>query len=374
MPYNKDLELEKDKLRSIIDTLEEAILIVDSTQKIVNFNKAAENLTGYSITEVIDQNIHDIIKLFDGDYYISPDEYAPTGEIDYGGVIFKKELVKLINKQGKDVLVSIESRKIKEGSKISVGSIITIKDVSSQKELERMKLDFVSMSIHVLRTPITILRGYLSILFRDKTIVKLDEEELETLNRAVSGADELRDLVENLLNLSELERGEFKIKRQKSSIEGAIQKIINELSQISSVKGLPLLYTPPLYPIPSVDCDITRVEEVLRTLIENAIKYTDKGMVKVSVEKTDKEVKISVVDTGKGIPQENMPHLFSKFYRIKAALEMQSGSGLGLYVSKKIIEAHNGKIWVESKEGKGTTFYFTLPLFNKETLTNADFG
>ncbi len=374
MPYNKDLELEKDKLRSIIDTLEEAIIIVDSAQKIVNFNKAAENLTGYSITEVIDQNIHDIIKLFDGDYYISPDEYAPTGEIDYGGVIFKKELVKLINKQGKDVLISIESRKIKEGSKISVGSIITIKDVSSQKELERMKLDFVSMSIHVLRTPITVLRGYLSILFRDKTIVKLDEEELDTLNRAVSGADELRDLVENLLNLSELERGEFKIKRQKSSIEGAIQKIINELSQISSVKGLPLLYTPPLYPIPSVDCDITRIEEVLRTLIENAIKYTDKGMVKVSVEKTDKEVKISVMDTGKGIPQENMPHLFSKFYRIKAALEMQSGSGLGLYVSKKIIEAHNGKIWVESKEGKGTTFYFTLPLFNKETLTNADFG
>lgn len=372
MPYDKELELEKDKLRSIINTLEEAIIIVDSNQKIVNFNTAAENLTNYGITEVIEKNIHDVIKLFDGDYYINPDEYAPTGEIDYGGVIFKKELVKLINKQEKDVLVSIESRKIKEGSKINVGSIITLKDVSSQKELERMKLDFVSMSIHVLRTPITILRGYLSTLFKDKTISKLDETELEVLNRAVSGADELRDLIENLLNLSELESGEFKIKRQKSSLEGAIQKVIKEFNQIASVKGLPLLYTPPLYPIPAVNCDITRIEEVLRTLIENAIKYTDKGMVKVAIEKTEKEVKVSVMDTGKGIPQENIPHLFSKFYRIKAALEMQSGSGLGLYVSKKIIDAHNGKIWVDSMPGKGTTFYFTLPVFNVDT--NTDFG
>jgi signal transduction histidine kinase len=233
-----------------------------------------------------------------------------------------------------------------------------------------MKLDFVGMSEHILRTPITLLRGHLHNLFNDKTISKLNEEEIKSLNKAVKSIDELKDHVENLLNLSEISQGRLTLDLVETSLEELVNKVIDEYKQQAEKKGIQLIYIPSLYEIPTLKMDIMKMIEVIRNLISNAVKFTDHGRVEVSVSKTkDKKqefVQVMVKDTGKGIPEKNIPHIFSKFYRIKRPLEMESSSGLGLFVTKRIIDAHGGNIWVESTEGHGSTFYFTLPIPSSE--------
>lgn len=226
-----------------------------------------------------------------------------------------------------------------------------------------MKLDFIGMSEHILRTPITIIRGHLHNLFNDETLVKLNEHELSALNKSINSVNELKDLVENLLSLSEISQGRLTLDVIRTSLEELIRTVVNEYENQAKEKGITVTYIPPLYEIPLVKVDIMKVLEVLRNIIGNAIKFTDQGSIDISIQKQeDGMVQVSVKDTGRGIPARNLPHIFSKFYRIKKPLEMDSSSGLGLFVSKKIIEAHGGDIWVESTENVGSTFHFTFPV------------
>ena len=127
-------------------------------------------------------------------------------------------------------------------------------------------------------------------------------------------------------------------------------------------KDVQVVVIRPLYCIPMVNADISKLHIVLQNLIENAIKYTKEGKIEVVLSHQEGNIKVAVKDSGRGIPQEYIENLFSKFYRVKKALEMDYGMGLGLYISKKIIDAHNGLIWVESDPNKGSVFYFTLPV------------
>jgi len=294
---------------------------------------------------------------------VEADLYCPVGGADIDGVVYKKDEIKLVNKQNTIKLVKLESRKIKEGSAINLGCIIRVEDLTYEGELERMRLDFVSMSVHVLRTPISVIKGYLSFLSKPETTKKLDETEIQYLNQTITSVDELVDLVENLLDLSGLQKGGFELKTSAISLEKIIKDVVDEYKQAAKEKELKLIFAPPLFEIPLVEANVTRLKIVLRNLIGNAVKFTDKGQIEISLhEEKDGFITVSIKDTGKGIPAENIDKVFDKFYRIKEALEMASGAGLGLFISKKIIESLQGKIWVESVEGKGSTFYFSIPI------------
>jgi signal transduction histidine kinase len=248
---------------------------------------------------------------------------------------------------------------------MNLGCIIFLENTFEQSELERMKLDFVSMAEHVLRTPITIIRGYISRLLEERTTAKLDDTEINYLNQAFLGTSDLLSLVEDLLNITGFRKGLVKINPTGIDIEGLVSKVVSEFKLVAADKGLQIVFIPPIYKLPLVKADISKLKIVIQNLIENAIKYTKEGKIEIVLVNKETEVEVRIKDTGKGIPQEYIDQLFSKFYRVKKALEMDYGMGLGLYISRKIVDAHGGKIWVESEEGKGSTFHFTLPVFEE---------
>lgn len=365
MDQNQIIETQK----RIIDTLSygvtDAIIITNPSRIITHFNKAAEHITGYSVVDAINHNIDEILKISDEDTQISMDTCCPMGEVDVHGLIYEGERLKLLDKEGEENIVNVRTHKVKGGGEINLGCIIFIEDTFEQNELERMKLDFVSMAEHVLRTPVTIIRGYISRLLEERTTNKLEETEVSYLNNAFLGTTDLLGLVEDLLNIAEFRRGHVKLNLTAINIEGLVSKVVNEFKLVAADKGLQVVFIPPLYSIPMVQADISKLHIVLQNLIENAIKYTKEGKIEVILTHKDGQVQVAVKDTGRGIPQEYIDNLFSKFYRVKKALEMDYGMGLGLYISKKIVEAHSGRIWVDSGE-QGSTFYFTLPVAEEE--------
>ncbi len=360
------LELEKAKFNTLFYGVREAILLLDNDQFITQVNQKMCDLTGFEAPELLGKKISSIVNLITiDDTIIDADLLCPPGKIDMEGVIYKAENVSLIDKLQNVHAVDVQSRKIAEGSKIGLGAMVILNDVFKEGELERMKTDFVSMAVHMLRTPLTIVKGFLNSLLKIETIKKLNQDEISDLSSAVAGAADLSMLIENLLHLSEIQQGRFSIHATLVSYDGLINSMIAEYKTIVENKGLHLLYIPPLYELPMLEIDFVRVKEVLRNLLDNAIKFTEKGGIEITLYREENNIHTTIKDTGKGIPESNLEYIFTKFYRIKDPLEMEHGLGLGLFVSKRIIEAHGGKMWAESIENQGSIFHFTLPVPTK---------
>jgi PAS domain S-box-containing protein len=360
---NKSFALEREKFKSLMEGVKEAVVLLDPEQKIIYTNEKTSALTGYTSREMLSKHVSEVLYMIDADdKLVDPNLICPIGGIDMDGVIYRSEHVSLVDKKDMVKAVNIQSRKIHEGSKIGLGAMIIIDDVFQKDELERMKIDFVSMAVHMLRTPLTVIKGFLSTLMKLETVQKLNRDELDSITSAIAGADELDMLVENLLHLSEIQTGKFKIITSNVAYDGLVATIVSEFKANAEAKDLRILFVPPLYDLPMVKLDLARIKEVLRNLIDNAIKYTDKGGVEISLSREGDFIKTTIKDSGRGIPPSNLEYIFTKFYRIKDPLEMKSGLGLGLFVARRVIEAHGGKIWAESVEGQGSNFHFTLPV------------
>jgi signal transduction histidine kinase len=366
IPLNdsEKLEFEKQKLKLILSLISDGVIIVDTEQHISYMNQAAEEITGFSIHEMLAHPIEDVLVLLDQENNnITATQYCPSGQIDLEGSFYKNPHLKLVDSGDKIKDIDFESRKMKGGSQSAIGCIIILKNVGEKRELEKMKIDFTSMAVHILRTPLTILRGYLADLSRSATLAKLDQHEIESLTSASLGANELNTLIEDLLHLTEIQQGNFKIYPSPFNYEGLVASVVLQYQSAAHAKGLSLVYNNPLYEFPMIRADIERIKELLANLISNAIKFTDKGFIEIRITYDQKDITTVVSDTGRGIAKEKLKVIFSKFYREKDnPLAMAEGYGIGLFICQKIIEAHKGRIWVESKEGLGSSFYFTLPV------------
>ncbi|GEM_PF-1983405 len=364
----KDREIisaERNKLAVALSGIVDAVVGVDLKNNIVIFNAAAERLTNTSEKEALGKPLDQILTLFDEKREIPPSEYAPIRLDSFEGVIFNKKNVKFVVKD-KQSVVNVITGKIKEGISINLGSILVFHDITEEKKLEEMKLDFVSMAAHELRTPLTSLRGYLSV-FMEENKKMFNDEQAMFLNRMNISAIQLTSLVENLLNVSRIERGVFTISLEPIDWVYAAREIVDNFQGRAKDRQINLTLQEPKEPIPKIYADKLRIDEVLSNLISNAIAYTKQnGNVTVVVEKNESDIVTHVADTGQGIPKEAISHLFTKFFRVSGALESGSkGTGLGLYISKAIIDMHNGKIWVESQVDRGSTFSFSLPIKSK---------
>jgi two-component system phosphate regulon sensor histidine kinase PhoR len=266
------------------------------------------------------------------------------------------------------VPLSVVTDPIKTEGGQTAGWVITLRDMSREREFEAMKLDFVSMAAHELRTPLTALRGYLSILQEEDSTAKLPATSQKFLDRSLISANQLSSLVENLLNVSRIERGALKVELAPVQLANLISDTMTNLVDVARQKQIDLTFDRPEKPLPLVMADQFRLAEVVTNLVANGINYTKSGgHVKVAIKKDGDTIVTSVQDNGEGIPASSLPHLFTKFYRVQSSLAQGSkGTGLGLFISKAIVEAHYGKIWVESVEGKGSTFWFSLPIAPEE--------
>ena len=347
-----DLDFVNKQSRAILDSISEAVLGLNSAGKIVFYNSFAEKLLGWEELEVVSRQYTAFLLLYpSGQSYIINDLQEK----------FTKDL-KIFNKEGQGVSVRIINSPILDDSAKFLGNVLTVRDISKEKELEEMKFDFVSMAAHELRSPVTIIRVYLTAIAEETTSTDLKVQKF--IRRAMVTTDQLRVLVENLLNISQIEKGSLQINQEEIVWEELISKIVDDFAPKAEEKKIAVTFEKPKKKLPKVYVDVFRISEVLNNLFSNALNYTEEGgTVKVKTEVKNNFVVTSVEDTGIGMAQKAIPYLFQKFYRVTENMESgKSGTGLGLYISKTIVLRHGGRIWVESKLGKGSTFYFTAPI------------
>lgn len=235
------------------------------------------------------------------------------------------------------------------------------------KELDGAKNEFISIAAHQLRTPPTVIKGYLNLIKDNPGSKKMDADMKDSLSRALASNERLIELVEDILSISRIESGKMQYDFQSDQ---SIEKLIFEVGDNFEVKardrGLKFKIDVSARKLPLLVMDSKRIKEVLSNLVDNAIKYTVKGSVAIKCFKKGEFVRIEISDTGVGISRKEIPSLFNKFSRSSNADKLGAGGiGLGIYVGKKVVEAHGGKIWVESDGlDKGSTFFVELPIDN----------
>ena len=230
------------------------------------------------------------------------------------------------------------------------------------KELDQAKDEFISMASHQLRTPLTTIKGYLSMILEGDAGAISDTQKQFT-GYAFEGADRMVNLIADLLNVSRLSAGRFMIESKPCDLGKIVEDEVRQLQSHAVAKKLELVYHPSKKVLPMISLDDNKTRQVIMNFIDNAIYYTKEGTISVSVTKVDSAIRLTVRDTGIGVPLDARRKLFSKFYRADNAQTVRpDGTGLGLYLAKRVIEDQGGTIIFESVEGKGSTFGFELPL------------
>jgi hypothetical protein len=253
---------------------------------------------------------------------------------------------------------------------IGSGVIIVFRDITKEKAEEREQAEFISTASHEMRTPVASIEGYLGLALNPQTS-QIDAKARDFITKAHESAQHLGRLFQDLLDVSKAEDGRLSNLPKVIDIVPYIHDIVQGLIPKAEAKGLQLTYKPmadtgsgqkQIAPIYYVNLDNDHIREVTNNLVENAIKYTPAGTVVVDISGTDDTVTISIQDSGIGIPAEDIPHLFQKFYRVDNVDTRQiGGTGLGLYLCRRLAETMGGRLWLESEYRKGSTFFLELP-------------
>lgn len=230
--------------------------------------------------------------------------------------------------------------------------------------LDKVKTELISVVAHQIRTPLTGIRWALKELL-EKKFGKITEEQTYLLKQTHRNSTRLASLVGSLLNVAEIEEGKYLYRSVPVQIESVVQSVIDSFQEKIKIQKIKFKFIKPEKKLPKVAMDMEKIKIVIQNLLDNSIKYTlPRGKVMVSLKQENGKVVFSIQDTGIGIPKDQQKQIFTKFFRGAMAKKIETeGSGLGLVIVKNIIEAHSGKIWFESEEDSGTTFYFQLPVF-----------
>ncbi len=352
---NLRLKVEQIKLNNIISSVSDGVVAVNSKGEILSINPPAAMLLDQPPT-VLEG------KLISEQFAWEHEGSAFTPDLKMGGIYRYTDLTL---SRGDTVAYMDVMVAVLEHQDSDVAAIITIHDQTESRELSFMKLDFVAIAAHELRTPLTVVRGYLDIL-NTSAANELSIFNLENLSKAIVGADQLRALINKLLNIARIERGDMEIFIEKLNLSKLVSENVDQHKSVAAQKEQSLTYSANTDRTVYVPADSASIVEVLNNLIGNALKYTGKNSkVKVNLVADKDEVRVEITDNGPGVPEELRDRLFTKFYRAERSLIAGTrGTGLGLFISKTVIELQNGKIGIEPDQGTGSSFYFTLPIYD----------
>lgn len=235
-----------------------------------------------------------------------------------------------------------------------------LKQVNKElKELDKTKTNFLNIVSHELKTPLTAVSAHLDVLDDFKS--NLTKQELSSLEAVRRNSNQLKTLINNILEIARIEAKRFELNKRNMDLKLIVKDVVKDLRILSDRKGLKLITK--IGKLPVIKADEMRLKEVLNNLIGNAIKFTKKGSVTIEAKKHGNFILVKIIDTGIGIPKDKMKKLFTKFYQVDSSLgRSYGGTGLGLSISKQLVEFQSGKIGVKSVQGKGSTFWFTLPI------------
>jgi two-component system, chemotaxis family, CheB/CheR fusion protein len=343
----------KDYLDNLINYANAPIIVWNKELKITRFNQAFEQLTGRSANEMIGKKVDILIPLDKQN-----DVLKEINRVTTEGERWEAVEIPIQHLDGTIRIVLWNSATVyAPDGKTALATIAQGQEITERKQIEQMKDEFINMVSHEIHTPLTILIGALGVAMSDK--IK-PEEAKEMLHDAMGGAESLSTIVNNLLELSRYQAGKLKLEREPVDIGAIVRNIVEKrgghLDDHKVAVNIP-------GDIPPVPADRIRVELILGNLLSNAVKYSDPGTeIRVSARKEDTHLIVEISDKGIGIPPEKQALLFQPFERLENIPVSTQGLGLGLLVCKRLVEAHGGKIWVESEPGRGSTFNFTLPL------------
>lgn len=362
----QDEKLEKDrqtqelqKFKEAVDYASDHIVITDSEGIILYANDAVEEITGFSAKEAIGQTPALWGKQMSDEFYQEFWKQIKIEKKVYEGEIKNKR------KNGEIYYAEIHVSPILDTDKNVKAFVGIERDITKEKEIDKMKTEFVSVASHQLRTPLTGIKWFIEVM-RDESISgKLNDEQTKYLKSIETSTERMITLVNDLLNVSRIDTGnKFNIEKQKTDIIKSIKEAVEENKILAKDSQIELKFQKDFPKKLTLNIDPDKMFEVFKNLINNAIKYSSqKDSVEIGIkERSNKSITFFIKDEGLGIPEEAQKRIFQKFFRAQNVLKNQTdGSGLGLYIAKAIIEGHDGEISFESEVDKGTTFYIKLP-------------
>lgn len=373
-PLAKDSPVNAD---FILGTIEDGVVMVDKDGIIRLFNSAAGRITGWPPEEALGADMHLVLAVIDKKGQALLPEQHPFAQAIVTGKTVRNDDVNLSTRNKKPTVISLIVSPVADKDGAPTGNVVGVfRDITQEKLEEQRRSDFISTASHEMRTPLAAIEGYLSLAMNPK-IAQIDANANKYLVKAANSTKHLGVLFQDLLTSSRAEDGRLVSYPVVIEIGETVAQIVEAERFHAKEKNLILSYVVStnkevaggkvIRPLYYTYVDPHRISEVLQNIIDNAVKYTMEGSITVKLTGDDTVIQIQVQDTGAGIPADDIPHLFQKFYRVdNSSTRTVGGTGLGLFISKKIIELYNGRIWVESEYGKGSTFFINLPRLNTE--------
>lgn len=373
------LKSSKQQSEILIQSIADGVIVTNTDGKITLMNPAAATMTEWSVADATGVDAQLIAKLAkENGEELTPDENPFS-------VVLKQQkhvnhTLQLKGQKGKQMVISLVISPVTlPGSMQVMGAVAVMRDISEERAAEKQSADFISTASHEMRTPVAAIEGYLSLALNEK-VSTIDSRARGYLEKAHTSTQHLGKLFQDLLTSSKAEDGRLSNHPGVVEMGEFLQQLTDDLKFSAEKKGLlsefliggsneaidatnkDVVGEHVLKPLYYVYADPDRMREVITNLFDNASKYTESGKISIGLTGDNEVVQMYIRDTGSGIPAEDIPHLFQKFYRVdNSATRTIGGTGLGLFICRKIVELYHGRIWVESEVGKGSTFFINLP-------------
>lgn len=354
----KELDKEKAQDDALLTSIGDAVIAINNDQKIILFNEAASKMVGIDSKTATGVPYHQILRFEDEATHAQASDFiqpALKGEEES-----KSRRIMLRRMNGDTMPILHTTSPILNNTKEIIGVVVILKDITKERELEKLKDEFVSLASHELRTPMTAIKGLISMIM-EGDYGNMNEGLKDPLSDVAQSTDRLIQLVNDMLDVSRIEAGRTKIRLTEILLPELVSDVIKTLKPIAQQKNITLNSEESV--INKVNADPDKVKQILINLINNAIKFTDRGNVTINYRPWGKFAYISVVDSGIGIAKEDQAKLFEKFSQISNfSSGRPPGTGLGLYISRAFARKMGGEMWItRSEPGKGSTFTFALP-------------
>lgn len=367
---------ERVKNSIILSSIEDGVVLIDEQGIIQLFNPGAAVITGWKREEAEGLDWRSVFSFVDGKGERIAEDTDPFARAQRSGQTMRDNNANLLTKSHKAIATSFSVSPVLANGQVT-GLVGVFRDVREERKEEAQRAEFISTASHEMRTPVAAIEGYLSLALNDR-VTSIDGQAREYLEKAHASTKHLGELFQDLLTSAKAEDGRLADHPEAVEVGALMEQLMGDLHFEAQKKNLDLEFTigsssvidatadasgsKVVRPFYYVLADPDRLREVITDLFDNACKYTDAGKVTLGLTGDKSIVQIYVRDTGQGIPAEDIPHLFQKFYRVdNSATRTIGGTGLGLFICRKIVELYHGRIWVESILGKGSTFYINLP-------------
>ncbi len=379
----RSLRDEKARSDLILNSIADGVILIDTNRAIQLLNAGGSKIIGWEPSDAIGLDYKMVLKLVDGKNEPYTQRTDPFERIFIELATIRDNSANLVTKSGRILALSLSVSPLVNSNNEVTGAVGIFRDISEERKAEQQRAEFISTASHEMRTPVAAIEGYLALAMNER-VARIDSKARDYLQKAHTSTQHLGKLFQDLLTSAKAEDGRLQNHPTVVEMGDFLQQLTEDVRFTAEKKNLLLNYmigasdgdvvdagnesnvklVRPLY---YVHVDSDRLHEVIINLFDNAIKYTESGKITIGLAGDDTVVQIRVQDTGSGIPADDIPHLFEKFYRVDSSTTRTiGGTGLGLFICRKIVELYDGRIWVESTLGQGSIFYINLPRLSTE--------